>query len=191
MRNNLNPACANGLKMEDVMAPKYPILAGIIMGSISDRPLVEPAKATLEEYEVLFASTVASGHRTPKRVEDTVKEWEKRGCKVFICAAGMAAHLAGIVASHTTLPVIAVPLASSSSTLGGLDALLASVQMPPGVPVMTMAINGAKNAAIAAIQILAIKEKLFELKLKNKRIGMVQDVEKAALKLADEHGWPA
>lgn len=169
---------------------KNKIDVGIIMGSISDLPLVEPAKATLEDYKVPFASTVASGHRTPTRVEDTVKALEKRGCKVILCFAGLAAHLAGIVASHTTLPVIAVPLASSSSTLGGLDSLLATVQMPSGVPVMTMAINGAKNAAIAAIQILAIKDKLLELKLKNKRIGMVQAVEKAARELAEKHGWP-
>lgn len=172
------------------MAQKNPILVGFIMGSISDLRLVEPAKDTLEEYEVPFAGTVASGHRTPKRVEDTVKEWEKRGCKVFICAAGLAAHLAGIVSSHTTRPVIAVPLCSSSSTLGGLDALLATVQMPSGIPVLTVAINGSANAAIAAVQILALSDKLFAEKLKNKRIKMAQDVEKSANNLSFDQGWP-
>ncbi len=126
----------------------------ILMGSSSDLPLMQPATEVLEELEVEFEVRVMSAHRTPARTAEFAMGARKRGVRVFICAAGGAAHLAGVVAGHTTLPVIGVPLARTP--LGGQDALYATVQMPKGMPVATVAIDGAANAAILAAQILAV-----------------------------------
>ncbi len=133
-------------------------LVGIILGSASDWPVMEPAATLLEDWGVGVEVLVASAHRSPKRVEAYAQGAAGRGLRVLIAAAGHAAHLAGVVAAHTTLPVLGVPIPSSD--LQGLDSLLAMVQMPPGVPVATMAIGaaGARNAAIFAVQILALAD---------------------------------
>lgn len=131
----------------------------VIMGSESDLPVVGETAKMLEEFGILYEMTVASAHRTPGRVHALVTEAEKKGVDVIIAAAGAAAHLAGVAASHTTLPVIGIPL--NSSPLQGFDSLLSTVQMPPGIPVATMAVGkaGAKNAAIFAAQIISRKDK--------------------------------
>ncbi|MDQ7778439.1 MAG: 5-(carboxyamino)imidazole ribonucleotide mutase [Planctomycetota bacterium] len=136
----------------------------ILMGSESDKPLMQPASDILTKFGVRHMMTVASAHRSPVKVARLVKDAETKGVAVIIAGAGMAAHLAGAVAARTTLPVIGVPLASGA--LNGLDALLATVQMPSGVPVATMAINGAKNAAYLAVQILALADKRLAKALK-------------------------
>jgi 5-(carboxyamino)imidazole ribonucleotide mutase len=129
----------------------------MLMGSLSDKPVLEAAARILAQFGVPFEWRVLSAHRTPAETHDYVSTAEDRGIRVLICAAGMAAHLAGVAASGTILPVIGVPVAASMS---GLDALLATVQMPPGIPVATMGIGaaGAKNAALHAIQILALSD---------------------------------
>ena len=124
----------------------------IIMGSTSDLPVMEKAAALLNEFEIPFEINPLSAHRTPAEVEVFAKNAAKNGIEVIIAAAGMAAHLPGVIASMTTLPVIGVPIKAS---LDGMDALLAIVQMPPGIPVATVGINGALNAAILATQIMA------------------------------------
>ena len=129
---------------------------GIIMGSDSDLPIVEKGINVLKEYSVPFEVHVYSAHRTPTHAAEFVKNAKNNGFGVMIAAAGMAAHLAGAVAANTTLPVIGIPV--SSKNLGGMDALLATVQMPTGMPVATVAIDGAANAALLAIQILALNE---------------------------------
>jgi len=128
----------------------------ILMGSASDRKVVEKAERELQAFGVEYACKVRSAHRTPAETVAAVREAEEAGCQVFICAAGMAAHLAGVVAAHTTRPVIGIPIASGA--LAGRDALYATVMMPPGMPVATVAIDGAKNAALLAIQILALND---------------------------------
>jgi len=125
----------------------------ILMGSKSDMPTMEKTIAVLDEYKVVHKVLIRSAHRTPEATVKTVKEAEAAGCQVFICAAGMAAHLAGVVAAHTIKPVIGVPIASGP--LQGQDALLSTVMMPPGIPVATVGINGAKNAGLLAVQMLA------------------------------------
>ena len=125
------------------------------MGSTSDLPIMEKAAKVLDEFEIPFEMSALSAHRTPDEVAEFAKGAEERGIKVIIAAAGMAAHLGGVIASMTTLPVIGVPIKSS---LDGMDALLATVQMPSGIPVATVAIDGAANAAILAIQILALDD---------------------------------
>jgi 5-(carboxyamino)imidazole ribonucleotide mutase len=129
----------------------------ILMGSDSDWPVMKKAAIALADLGVGYEAHVMSAHRTPDDVSDFVREAPGRGVDVFIAGAGMAAHLAGVVAAFTTRPVIAVPIAAKH--LDGLDALLAMVQMPPGVPVATVAVDGAKNAAILAVQMLAIGDK--------------------------------
>jgi 5-(carboxyamino)imidazole ribonucleotide mutase len=149
----------------------YPeILVGIVMGSASDWPSLEPAAALLTEWGIGVEASVASAHRSPHRAQAYAREAADRGLKVIIAAAGAAAHLAGVLAAETTLPVIGVPLPSSS--LQGLDSLLSTVQMPAGVPVATMALGsaGARNAALFAAQIIALsdpglQEKLIEHKI--------------------------
>ena len=136
---------------------------GIITGSKSDLPVVEKAEKQLKEFGIACDVTVASAHRTPKKVEKYAKSAEQK-YDLIIAAAGMAAALPGVVAAHTTLPVIGVPV--HSKALSGHDALFAIVQMPSGVPVATVAIDGAKNAAILAIQILALKYPALKSKLK-------------------------
>jgi 5-(carboxyamino)imidazole ribonucleotide mutase len=131
-------------------------LVGILVGSKSDMPVLEKCAARLEELGIEYEIQVRSAHRNPEGVSEYAGTARERGLKVIICAAGMAAHLAGAVAARTTLPVIGVPVAAG--TLGGLDSLLSTVQMPSGVPVATVAINGATNAAVLAAQILALSD---------------------------------
>ena len=128
-------------------------LVGIIMGSKSDAEVVSSAQEMLEQFGVPYELIVASAHRTPDKVHNWASSAQERGIKVIIAAAGKAAHLAGVVAAYTPLPVIGIPI--KTSDLGGMDSLLSIVQMPTGVPVASVAINGAKNAAILATQILA------------------------------------
>ena len=140
---------------------------GIIMGSKSDMPAMEPCMQTLDELGIAYELKVASAHRKPLEVHAWAESAEERGIRVIIAAAGKAAHLGGVVAAYTPLPVIAVPM--KTSDLGGLDSLLSMVQMPSGVPVACVAINGAKNAAILAVQMLGTGdnealEKIKELK---------------------------
>ncbi|MBR4860571.1 MAG: 5-(carboxyamino)imidazole ribonucleotide mutase [Firmicutes bacterium] len=136
---------------------------GIIMGSDSDLPVVEKAFDVLEKFGVPFEVHVLSAHRTPAEAADFAKNAKANGMAAIIAAAGMAAHLAGAMAANTTLPVIGIPV--KSSTLDGLDALLATVQMPSGMPVATVAINGAANAALLGVQILAVEDEELAEKL--------------------------
>lgn len=140
---------------------------GIIMGSDSDLPVVEKAINTLKEYEVPFEVHVFSAHRTPVEARDFSVNARKNGFGAIIAAAGMAAHLAGAIAANTTLPVIGIPV--KSKNLDGLDALLSTVQMPTGIPVATVAIDGAANAALIAIQILAVSDETLAKKLDDAR----------------------
>ena len=155
----------------------------IIMGSDSDRDVMKKAVETLREFGVEVEITVASAHRTPQKVQEFVKNSQ---AKVFIAAAGMAAHLAGVVASYTTFPVIGVPI--NSEPFKGLDSLLSTVQMPSGVPVATMAVNGAKNAALFALEILSVSDAELHKKLLSYRKEMAEEVEKksAAVKKSFE-----
>lgn len=157
-----------------------PVKVAIFMGSISDEDKMRPCADTLKELGISYLFTVTSAHRTPERTEKLIEELEDAGCQVFICAAGMAAHLAGAVAAKTTRPVLGVPL--SASTLGGMDALLSTVQMPPGFPVATLALDkaGAKNAAYLAAAILALNDPDLAAKLGALREGFKASVEKAA-----------
>ena len=139
----------------------------IIMGSDSDLPIVERGINVLREYGVPFEVHVYSAHRTPTEAAEFVKGAEKNGFGVIIAAAGMAAHLAGAVAANTVLPVIGIPI--SSKNTGGVDALLSTVQMPSGIPVATVAIDGATNAALLAMEILALSEQSLAEKLKEAR----------------------
>jgi 5-(carboxyamino)imidazole ribonucleotide mutase len=139
------------------------------MGSASDLPVMKKAAAFLDEAGVPFEMLALSAHRTPEAVERFAKYAEGRGVKVIIAAAGMAAHLCGVIASMTVVPVIGVPV---SSTLDGIDALLSIVQMPPGVPVATVGINGALNAAILAVQMLSVNDKELRDKLINYKEGL-------------------
>lgn len=129
---------------------------GILVGSKSDLPVMEKCTKRLEDLGIDYELEVLSAHRNPEGVGEYVASAPRRGIKVFICAAGMAAHLAGAVAARTNLPVIGIPVAAG--TLGGFDALLATVQMPSGVPVATVAVNGAANAGVLAAQILALSD---------------------------------
>ncbi|MCX8104353.1 MAG: 5-(carboxyamino)imidazole ribonucleotide mutase [Ignavibacterium album] len=138
-------------------------LVGIIMGSDSDLPVMNEAAKILEEFKVPYEIKIVSAHRTPDFMSEYAKSARKRGLKVIIAGAGGSAHLPGMTASHTTLPVIGVPIKSKS--LDGLDSLLSIVQMPAGVPVATVAINGAKNAGILAAQIIALNDKFVAGKL--------------------------
>lgn len=155
----------------------------IIMGSDSDLPVVEKAAVLLKDYGVPYVMRVMSAHRCPQRVAEFSRNAEKEGFGVIIAAAGMAAHLAGAVAANTTLPVIGIPI---KSTLEGMDALLATVQMPSGIPVATVGINNAKNAAILAAQILALSEPELAQRLKDERVKMTDEVEEKDKKLQEE-----
>lgn len=129
---------------------------GILVGSKSDLPVMEKCTNRFDDLRIDYELEVRSAHRNPEAVAEYVTSAPERGIKLFICAAGMAAHLAGAVAARTNLPVIGIPIAAG--TLGGFDALLATVQMPSGVPVATVAVNGAANAAVLAAQILALSD---------------------------------
>ncbi|MDR0239954.1 MAG: 5-(carboxyamino)imidazole ribonucleotide mutase [Deltaproteobacteria bacterium] len=165
------------------------VKVAIFIGSISDEALVTPCAEVLRTLGIPFRFTVSSAHRTPERTQALVDELEAQGCRVFICAAGMAAHLAGAVAARTCKPVIGIPLAASP--LGGMDALLATVQMPPGFPVATMALDkaGARNAAWMAAQILALNDPALHDQIKNSRAGLQADVKRAGVDL--ENRWGA
>ena len=140
---------------------------GILMGSDSDLPIVEKGIEVLKAYGVPLEVHVYSAHRTPVQAEEFAKNARNDGFGVIICAAGMAAHLAGVIAAETTLPVIGIPC--SSKVLDGMDSLLSTVMMPPGIPVATVGINGAKNAALLAIQILSIEDETLAVKLAKER----------------------
>ena len=159
-------------------------LVSVIMGSTSDLPIMEKALALLDEMEIPFEVLALSAHRTPAEVEEFARGAKARGVKVIIAAAGMAAHLPGVIAAMTPLPVIGVPI---KSTIEGLDALLAIVQMPPGIPVATVAINGAMNAAILAIQMLALGNPELAQKLAAYKESLKQKIVKANQELKEVH----
>lgn len=156
----------------------------IIMGSDSDLPVLEPAIKTLAEFGVETEVVVASAHRTPDRVHDFAAGAAARGIKVIIAAAGGAAHLPGVVAAYTTLPVIGVPVAGGA--LSGFDALLSIVQMPSGIPVATMAVNGAKNAALYAVAVLALSDAALAAKLADYRARLAQEVADKARRVQEQ-----
>jgi 5-(carboxyamino)imidazole ribonucleotide mutase len=153
----------------------------IVMGSDSDADVLSQAAAALDEVAVPYEMTVASAHRTPERTKEVIMNAERDGAAVFIAGAGMAAHLPGVVASFTTRPVIGVPL--SSGALQGVDALYAIVQMPPGIPVASVAIGGGRNAGILAAQIIAAGDAALANRLKEKRRGMADAVAEKAKKI--------
>jgi 5-(carboxyamino)imidazole ribonucleotide mutase len=157
------------------MIPKV----SIIMGSTSDLPVMEAAAKFLDEMKIPFEMNALSAHRTPEKVEEFARGARKRGIRVIIAAAGMAAHLPGVIAAMTTLPVIGVPIRAS---LDGLDALLAIVQMPPGIPVATVGINGAQNAAILAAEILATSDE----ELHDKMTAFKEELKKKVIKANEE-----
>lgn len=146
----------------------------IMMGSDSDLPVMEKATVLLKEMGVSYRMHISSAHRTPERTVELIREAEASGAKVIIAGAGGAAHLPGVIAAYTTLPVIGVPL--TSWALDGMDALLSIAQMPPGIPVATVAINGAKNAALLAVEILAIGDSSLKGKLLEYREKMAMEV---------------
>ncbi len=160
------------------MQPKV----SIIMGSTSDMPVMNACAEFLNQMQIPFEIHALSAHRTPQAVEQFAKNAESRGIEVIIAAAGMAAHLPGVIASMTVLPVIGVPILSS---LDGLDALLAIVQMPPGIPVATVAINGSLNAGILAAQIMAKSDKVIGEKVKQYKAKLSDKIEKANAELAN------
>ena len=155
----------------------------ILIGSDSDAPIMQKAVDVLSELGVACQMTVASAHRSPDRVRRLVEQAPAAGIKVFLVGAGAAAHLAGVVAAHSTLPVIGVPI--DSSPLKGWDSLLATVQMPPGVPVATVSVGkaGAVNAAVLAVQILAVADGELTAKLRAYKAKLAEKVEKAAAKV--------
>ena len=155
-------------------------LVGVVMGSTSDADVMKGCIDVLNELNIPHEVRVISAHRTPERTREFIESAPKRGVEVIIAGAGWAAHLAGFIAAHTTLPVIGVPI--DSSPLQGMDALLSTVQMPPGIPVATVALGkgGAKNAAVLAVQILALKYPPVAERLKAYREGLTQEaIEKA------------
>ncbi len=151
-------------------------VVSIIMGSTSDLPVMDKAAALLNDMEVPFEINALSAHRTPEAVEEFSKSAKERGIKVIIAAAGMAAHLPGVIAASTTIPVIGVPIKSS---LEGMDALLAIVQMPPGIPVATVGINASLNAAILAVQILSLSDEDLQAKFTAYKEGLKKKIVKA------------
>ena len=147
--------------------------AAVIMGSDSDFPVVKDCLSELKKYGVPFEARVMSAHRSPAIAADFAANAKQNGFGVIICAAGMAAHLAGVIAGNTTLPVIGIPIRSS---FDGLDALLATVQMPSGIPVATVAVNGARNAAVLAIEMLALSDETLSAKLAEAKKEMTEGV---------------
>ena len=156
-------------------------IVSIIMGSTSDLPVMEKAAKFFDEMEIPFEINALSAHRTPDEVENFAKNAASRGIKVIIAGAGMAAALPGVIAASTTLPVIGVPI---KGMLDGLDAMLSIIQMPPGIPVATVGVNGAQNAAILAAEMLALDSNLSE-KLTQYKIGLKQKIVKANAELAE------
>ncbi len=158
-------------------------LVGIIMGSDSDLKTMEAAAGILKDFEVSFEITIVSAHRTPMRMVEYATSAQKRGLKIIIAGAGGAAHLPGMIASLTTLPVIGVPIKSSNS-IDGWDSILSILQMPNGVPVATVALNAAKNAGILAVEMLAISDEKLTQKLVEFKKEMKEEVEKKAALLS-------
>ena len=156
----------------------------IVMGSNSDLPVVKGAIDKLRQFGVDFEAHVISAHRTPYQAEEFAKTAKEKGVKVIIAAAGKAAHLGGVIAAYTTLPVIALPI--KSSLMDGLDSLLSMVQMPSGIPVATVAVNGADNAGILAVQMLALSDSSLAEKLEQFKADMVTEVLKKDAKLQEE-----
>ncbi|MBP5347005.1 MAG: 5-(carboxyamino)imidazole ribonucleotide mutase [Bacteroidales bacterium] len=157
-------------------------IVSIIMGSTSDLPVMKKAADLLNEFQVPFEMYALSAHRTPKEVEEFSIQAAERGIKVIIAGAGMAAHLAGVVAAQTPVPVIGVPLTGS---LEGLDAMLAMIQMPPGIPVATVALNGAMNAGILAVQILSVADADLAKRFADYKKNLAQKIVKANAELAE------
>jgi len=160
---------------------KNNISVGIIMGSDSDLPVMKESAKILDYFEIQYETTIVSAHRTPEKLVEYAKKGKERGIQVIIAGAGGAAHLPGMIASISELPVIGVPI--KTSTLNGLDSLLSIVQMPRGVPVATVAIDGAKNAGILAAEILGLKEKSIQEKVLKYKKDMKKEVIKKADKL--------
>lgn len=154
----------------------------IIMGSTSDLPVMEKAAKFLDEMDITFEMNALSAHRTPQEVEEFAKNAESRGVRVIIAGAGMAAALPGVIAASTTLPVIGVPI---KGMLDGLDAMLSIIQMPPGIPVATVGVNGAQNAAILAAEMLALGNESLSQKLKTYKSSLKDKIVKANAELAE------
>ena len=158
-------------------------LVSIIMGSTSDLPVMEKACKFFDEMQVPFEVNALSAHRTPDAVEQFAKGAKERGIKVIIAGAGMAAALPGVIAASTTLPVIGVPI--KGSVLDGIDAMFSIIQMPPGIPVATVGVNGAQNAAILAVEIMALADDELAKKFADYKSGLSQKIEKANKELAE------
>lgn len=158
-------------------------IVSIIMGSTSDMPVMEKACKFLDDMKVPFEVNALSAHRTPDAVEKFAKEAKGRGIKVIIAAAGMAAALPGVIAASTTLPVIGVPI--KGSVLDGMDAMLSIIQMPPGIPVATVGVNAAMNAAILAVEIIAVADEEMAEKMAAYKAGLGEKIEKANKELAE------
>ena len=156
----------------------------VLMGSDSDWPVVKAACAQLKEWEIPFEAHILSAHRTPAAAAEFAKNARANGFGVILCAAGMAAHLAGAIAATTTLPVVGIPM--KGGAMDGLDALLATVQMPSGIPVATVALNGAKNAAVLAAQILAVTDEALAARLDAARTAMAEQIAKKEAALQAE-----
>ena len=156
----------------------------VIMGSDSDWPVVKAACAQLKEFGIPYEAHILSAHRTPAAAAEFAKTAREKDFGVLICAAGMAAHLAGAFAANTTLPVIGIPM--KGGAMDGLDALLATVQMPSGIPVATVALNGAKNAAVLAAQILAVGDAELAARLDDARVKMAAQIAEKEAKLQAE-----
>ncbi|HPB05432.1 MAG TPA: 5-(carboxyamino)imidazole ribonucleotide mutase [Prolixibacteraceae bacterium] len=157
-------------------------VVSIIMGSTSDLKVMEKAAKILDEFEIPFEINALSAHRTPEEVEKFAKGAKERGIKVIVAAAGMAAHLCGVIASMTTLPVIGVPI---NASLDGMDALLAIVQMPPGIPVATVGIDGAMNAGLLAVQMLSLSDDQLAEKLVKYKESLKEKIVRANAELAE------
>lgn len=157
-------------------------IVSIIMGSTSDLPVMQKAAEFFDQLQIPFEMLALSAHRTPREVEKFASEAKGRGIKVIIAAAGMAAHLGGVIAAITPVPVIGVPIKSSFE---GLDSLLAIVQMPPGIPVATVAVNGALNAAVLAAQIIAVGDEKVAEAVEGYKAGLAQKIVKANESLAE------
>ena len=171
-------------------SPTQPLVA-ILMGSASDWPQLKDAASTLSRFDVPYVAHVLSAHRTPTEAAEFAQTAEERGIKVLIAAAGGAAHLAGALAAHSTLPVLGIPMAGTA--LNGLDALLATVQMPPGIPVGTLAIGqwGATNAALLAVQILALGDPQLKRRYHEHKLSLRAKAREADAKLQNELLSPA
>ncbi|MBN2376160.1 MAG: 5-(carboxyamino)imidazole ribonucleotide mutase [Sedimentisphaerales bacterium] len=168
------------------MAETEAVKVGIIMGSDSDWPAMKGCAETLKEFGVPFEVRILSAHRTPEETAQYAKTARERGLQVIIAAAGMAAHLAGVIAAHSTLPVIGVPMASG--TLQGIDALLSTVQMPPGIPVATVGIgaSGALNAALLAVEIMATADESLAKKREQYQVELAKKAKQKNEKLQEE-----